>query len=168
MPTSRQVDAIRRVVAAFEGSDWSEIDVRWGDVRVHLAARPPSDALAAVPNTEPAAVAVDDAGVGVAASGEHVESGPGATPHLDTGTHVVVAPSPGVFWRSPQPGAPPFAEVGAAVEASSTLCIIEVMKLMNHLKAGVDGVVVAVFGENGVAVQKGEPLFAIAPVGSGT
>jgi biotin carboxyl carrier protein len=75
----------------------------------------------------------------------------------------VVAPSPGIFWRSPEPGAPPFADVGDTIDASATVCIVEVMKLMNHLKAEVGGTVVAVYGVNGVAVQKGEPLFAIAP-----
>ena len=85
-----------------------------------------------------------------------------ATP-LPAGAHVVVSPSPGILWRSPEPGAPPFADVGDVVDASATVCIVEVMKLMNHVKAGVSGEVVAVYVENGVAVQKGEPLFAIAP-----
>jgi biotin carboxyl carrier protein len=76
---------------------------------------------------------------------------------------VVVSPSPGIFWRSPEPGAPPFADVGDTIDASATVCIVEVMKLMNHLKADVDGTVVAVYGVNGVAVEKGQPLFAIAP-----
>jgi acetyl-CoA carboxylase biotin carboxyl carrier protein len=79
------------------------------------------------------------------------------------GAHVVVSPSPGIFWRSPEPGAPPFADVGDTIDASATVCIVEVMKLMNHLKAGVGGTVVAVYGVNGVAVEKGQPLFAIAP-----
>ena len=54
------------------------------------------------------------------------------------------------------------AEVGVSLDASSTVCIVEVMKLMNHVKAGVGGEVVAVYVENGVAVDKGQPLFAIA------
>ena len=58
---------------------------------------------------------------------------------------------------------PPFADVGHTVEASATLCIVEVMKLMNHVKASVSGEVVAVYCENGVAVQKGQALFAIVP-----
>ena len=74
----------------------------------------------------------------------------------------MVAPSPGIFWRSPEPGLPAFADVGDVVEASATVCIVEVMKLMNHVKAGVSGEVVAVYCDNGVAVQKGQALFAIA------
>ena len=94
---------------------------------------------------------------------EYVKAPPsGAVPPADA-PHVIRAPSPGIFWRSPEPGAPPFADVGDVIEPSATVCIVEVMKLMNHIKAGVDGVVVAVYGENGVAVQKGDPLFGIVP-----
>jgi acetyl-CoA carboxylase biotin carboxyl carrier protein len=82
------------------------------------------------------------------------------------GAHVVVSPSPGILWRSPEPGLPPFAEVGDTVDASSTVCIVEVMKLMNHVKAGVAGEVLNVYGANGASVHKGEALFAIAPSGS--
>ena len=85
---------------------------------------------------------------------------------LPAGAHVVVSPSPGILWRSPQPGAPPFADIGDVVDASSTVGIVEVMKLMTHVKAGVSGEIVAVCVDNGVAVQKGAPLFAIAPSGS--
>ena len=89
-----------------------------------------------------------------------------SAPALPTGAHVVVSPSPGILWRSPEPGAPPFADIGDVVDASATVGIVEVMKLMTHVKAGVGGEIVAVCVENGVAVQKGEPLFAIAPTGS--
>jgi biotin carboxyl carrier protein len=54
-------------------------------------------------------------------------------------------------------------DLGHTVEASATVCIVEVMKLMNHVKASVSGEVVAVYCENGVAVRKDQALFAIAP-----
>ena len=77
-----------------------------------------------------------------------------------------MSPSPGIFWRSPEAGLPPFADAGHPGVAAATVCIVEVMKLMNHVKAGVSGVVVAVYVENGAAVHKGQALFAIAPSGS--
>ena len=77
-----------------------------------------------------------------------------------------MSPSPGILWRSPEPGLPPFADVGDTLDASATVCIVEVMKLMNHVKAGVSGEVVAVYSGNGETVQKGQALFAIAPAGS--
>jgi acetyl-CoA carboxylase biotin carboxyl carrier protein len=147
----RDLDAIKRVIDAFERSDWTEIDVRSGDVRVHLVAG------GAPTRTEPTPSAPihDDPAPQIAPT---VDEAP-----LPPGARVVVSPSPGIFWRAPQPGAPPFAAVGDTVAAHATIGIVEVMKLMNHVKAGVDGRVVAVFASDGVAVGKGERLVAIAP-----
>ena len=78
----------------------------------------------------------------------------------------VTAPMVGTLYRAPEPGAPPFVDVGSRVEVGAQLCIIEVMKLMNHVTAGVSGLVVAVYGDNGAMVRKGQPLFAIDPSGS--
>jgi acetyl-CoA carboxylase biotin carboxyl carrier protein len=69
----------------------------------------------------------------------------------------------GTFYRSPEPGAPPFVEPGSRVEADTILCIIEVMKLMNSVTAGVAGVVAHVFVENAQMVEYGQPLIAIRP-----
>jgi biotin carboxyl carrier protein len=78
----------------------------------------------------------------------------------------VVAPSPGLFWRCPSPGAPPFAEVGMRVEADAVLCIVEVMKLMNTVTAPCAGVVVDVLVGNGEQVERGQSLFRIRPDGA--
>jgi acetyl-CoA carboxylase biotin carboxyl carrier protein len=177
MGVSSSLDAIRRVVEAFERSEWSEIDVRSGDVRVHLATGAPSGSPArtSVPAAPTSATAVgpgpDGAGDdSVDAASDQPAAATGATivppTVLPTGAHVVVSPSPGILWRSPEPGAPPFADIGDVVDASATVGIVEVMKLMTHVKAGISGEIVVVCVENGVAVQKGEPLFAIAPSGS--
>jgi acetyl-CoA carboxylase biotin carboxyl carrier protein len=161
---SSDLEAIRRVVDAFERSDWAEIDVRTGGVRVHLAACDPSGVPAGPRagdrTASPASTAAPDAAAVRAPSAD------APAPELPPGTHVVVSPSPGICWRSPEPGAPHFVDVGDDIDASATVCIVEVMKLMSHLKAGVSGRVVAVYGENGVAVEQGQPLFAIAPPGS--
>jgi len=74
---------------------------------------------------------------------------------------VLSSPSPGLFWRSPKPGAPPFTEVGASVDADTTVCIVEVMKLMNHIKAGAVGTVAEIHCENGQVVELGSPLITI-------
>jgi len=158
MIVSGSQDAIRRVVEAFERSDWSEIDVRFGDVRVRLATRADTTADATA-DASPVRGEPD-----AEAPGPSITAEPAAS--IPAGAHVVVAPSPGIYWRSPEPGAPPFADVGQVVEASATVCIVEVMKLMNHVKAGVGGQVVAVYGTDGVAVHKGQVLLAIDPAGS--
>ena len=77
--------------------------------------------------------------------------------------HAVRSPMVGTFYRSPMPGEPPFVEIGQAVEPDTVLCIIEVMKLMNSIEAGVRGTVREIFVANGTAVDAGEVLMAIEP-----
>jgi len=77
--------------------------------------------------------------------------------------HVVRSPMVGTFYRSPAPDADPYVEVGDEVGPDTVLCIIEAMKVMNELKAEVEGTVVAILVENGEPVEYGQPLFHIAP-----
>lgn len=89
---------------------------------LEVVARPKVHATAppAVPNADP------------------MEAVPGevaARPHLID----VSTPLPGTFYRAPQPGAPPFVEIGSMVDATTVVCIIETMKLMNSVRAGLRG-----------------------------
>jgi len=74
---------------------------------------------------------------------------------------VVKSPIVGTFYRSAEPGAAPFVEVGQHVKKDEVLCIIEAMKLMNEITSEYDGEIVSVYVENGKPVQYGERLFAI-------
>ena len=74
---------------------------------------------------------------------------------------VIKSPLVGTFYQSSEPGARAFATVGDAVKKGDVLCIIEAMKLMNEIKSECDGEVVAVYVENGQAVQFGDRLFAV-------
>jgi acetyl-CoA carboxylase biotin carboxyl carrier protein len=67
----------------------------------------------------------------------------------------------GIFYRAPEPGSPPFVEVGDVVAAGQTLCMLEAMKLFNELKADVDGRVRAVHVDNGQPVEFGTLLFEL-------
>ena len=80
---------------------------------------------------------------------------------------LVDIPSPmlGTFYRAEAPGAAPFVEVGASVDAETTVCIIEVMKMMNSVPAGVSGTIAEIVPENGQLVEYGEPLFRVKPAG---
>jgi len=78
----------------------------------------------------------------------------------------VEAPMVGVFYRAPQPGAPPFVEEGETVAAGQTLCILEAMKLMNEIKADSAGIVRAIHVGNAEPVEFGQLLFELEPVGS--
>ncbi|MHB8147960.1 MAG: acetyl-CoA carboxylase biotin carboxyl carrier protein [Vulcanimicrobiaceae bacterium] len=77
---------------------------------------------------------------------------------------AVVAPMLGTFYRAPAPDAPPFVEVGAEVSPDDTLCIIEVMKLMNTIKAEHRGRVAAVLVENASMVEFGQSLIVFDAV----
>ena len=75
--------------------------------------------------------------------------------------HVVKAPMVGTFYRSPNPGAAPFVDVGATVKEGDPLCIIEAMKLLNEIEADKAGVIKEILVENGEPVEYGQPLFVI-------
>lgn len=74
---------------------------------------------------------------------------------------LVESPMVGTFYRAASPDGPPFVEEGASVRKGQTLCIIEAMKMMNEIEAGVEGRVVRIICENGQPVQYGEPLMVL-------
>ncbi len=83
-----------------------------------------------------------------------------ATPEAPSG-HEVTSPLVGSFYRSPSPEAEPFVREGDKVDAETVLCIIEAMKVMNEIRAGVSGVVREILVKNTDAVEFGQPLFRI-------
>jgi acetyl-CoA carboxylase biotin carboxyl carrier protein len=85
------------------------------------------------------------------------------TSEVESGVTVVKSPIVGTFYRTPDPSAPPFVDVGDRVRVGQVLCIIEAMKLMNEIEAEVAGEVVKVHRESGQPVQYGEALFSIRP-----
>jgi acetyl-CoA carboxylase biotin carboxyl carrier protein len=70
----------------------------------------------------------------------------------------------GTFYRSPQPGSPAYVEVGDVVAPGQTLCILEAMKLMNEVKAELEGVVRSINVENAQPVEFGQVLFELEPL----
>ena len=94
-----------------------------------------------------------------ASSGAATEAA-AVTPTAAAG-HTVKSPMVGTFYRSSSPGAPSFVEVGAQVKEGDTVCIIEAMKILNEIEADKSGTVTQILGENGQAVEYGQPLFII-------
>ena len=88
-------------------------------------------------------------------------AGPISTAPQEVELAVVKSPIVGTFYRSSEPDAPSFVEIGTTVKKGQVLCIIEAMKLMNEIDSEYDGEVVNVYVENGQPVQYGERLFAI-------
>jgi acetyl-CoA carboxylase biotin carboxyl carrier protein len=79
------------------------------------------------------------------------------------GARTIEAPLLGTFYRAEAPGATPFVDVGTDVEPGTVVCLIEVMKMMNSIEAGVAGTIVEVCAENAQLVQYGDPLFRVEP-----
>ncbi len=69
----------------------------------------------------------------------------------------------GTFYASPNPESPPFVKVGDHVGPTTTVCVIEAMKVFNEIPAEVSGQVVAVLVDNGEPVEFGQPLFKVDP-----
>jgi acetyl-CoA carboxylase biotin carboxyl carrier protein len=82
---------------------------------------------------------------------------------VDTDLHTVASPMLGTFYRAQAPGAPPFVDLGTRVEQDTVVCLIEVMKMMNSVPAGVVGTIVEVCAENAELVENGAPLFQVRP-----
>jgi acetyl-CoA carboxylase biotin carboxyl carrier protein len=79
----------------------------------------------------------------------------------EAGLHIITSPIVGTYYRSPNPEAGPFVNVGDRVGKGKVLCIIEAMKLMNEIESDVDGVIVTIYPQNGQPVEYGEKLFAV-------
>jgi oxaloacetate decarboxylase alpha subunit len=136
-------ERIRELVKIVQESGVGEIEIEDEGMRVSVRrADEPAFAVAAAP----AAAAGEPAGAVPAANGDLVR---------------VESPMVGIFYRAPEPGSPPFVEVGDVVAAGQTLCMLEAMKLFNELKADVDGRVRAVHVDNGQPVEFGTLLFEL-------
>ena len=153
-PTYDDLLAIVRLIES--GSRFSEFRLRSGDIEVEVMR--PNGAGGAVAAPAPAAVAP------TTESQSTLTPVRGGTPEplaLAPDTQLVRAPMVGTFYRAPEPTAPPFVEVGTRVKPETIICIIEVMKLMNSIPAGVAGVVTQVFVGNAEPVEFGQPLIGI-------
>jgi acetyl-CoA carboxylase biotin carboxyl carrier protein len=155
-------DEITRILDMMREHELSEFELERENFKIRLrkhsaghwvaAAAPPAvPAAPAMPGMPPAGTAPAAGAAVFAAADEEMELA------------VVKSPIVGTFYRSSEPGAKPYAEVGDTVKKGQVLCIIEAMKLMNEINAEIDGEVVKIYVENGHAVQYGERLFAIKP-----
>ena len=88
---------------------------------------------------------------------------PRPTDQEEDGFVAIKAPMLGTFYRAPKPGAPPFVEVGQLVSADDSVCIIEVMKLFNTVKANMRGRIAKICAENGQMVEYQQTLFLVEP-----
>lgn len=151
---------VAEIIRILEGSGYGELELEterfrlllrrnadgagWSQQRESRSDAPPEAAALPDRPAEPAAAVTDD-------------------PGEDSGLLRVDAPIVGTFYRAPAPGEAPFVEVGSRVEPDTVVAIIEVMKLMNSVPAGVSGEVAEVCVENAELVRQGQCLLRVRP-----
>jgi len=152
-------DDVREILRIIDESDLDELVVETEGFALHVSKRgAPEGAPPRAPQGRRGPRVGAPSGP---AAPQPQRTGPNVEPH--DGLVTVESPMLGTFYRAEAPGADPFVEVGASVEPGTTVCIIEVMKMMNSVPAGVAGTVAEVLAENGQLVEYGAPLFRVSP-----
>ena len=152
------LDRLRRLVELMEEHDLREVDLRQSEHRIRLrrgietCAAPPLSAPAVAASATNPATSVSAAGNSSAAAARSAAE-----------DHIVVVRSPmvGTFYARANPNAEPFVKVGDLVDAETTICIIEAMKVFNEIPAETRGKIVAVLVDEEEPVDHGRPLFKI-------
>lgn len=141
---------IRELADLLNETGLTEIELEHKDLRVRVARNAAPAAVTAV--APAAAPAPQPAAAAAPASGDSA---------LAQHPGTVISPMVGTAYRSPEPGAPPFVEVGSTVKEGQTVMIVEAMKTMNHIPSPRSGTVSEIMVEDGQPVEFGEPLVVI-------
>jgi acetyl-CoA carboxylase biotin carboxyl carrier protein len=159
-----EFDEINRILDIVREHELSEFELEREGFKIRIKkgtlAQPPAPSAAPVVHHVVPAPAQPQPSVSSLVQLEAVPN-PTAPASEELDLAIVKSPIVGTFFRSSEPGAAPFVEVGSTVKKGEVLCIIEAMKLMNEIDSEYDGEIVKVYVENGQAVQYGERLFAI-------
>ncbi len=139
---------IKKLIEIIEESGIAEIEIKEGEEAIRISrygSAPAPVAYAPAPAPSPAAAPV----IAAVPAEEKI-----------TG-HIVKSPMVGTFYRSASPGTKVFVEIGQAVLAGDTLCIIEAMKILNQIEADKSGTITQILVGNAEPVEYGQPLFVI-------
>jgi len=146
---------LKKIIDLVKENDIVEFDLQDGEFRLATKLRGSDPVYVSAP-------------VSVAAPSAHAAAAPAGTPAPAPAPAAekasIKSPMVGTFYRSSSPDSEPFAKPGTVVDADSTVCIIEAMKVMNEIKAEVKGRITRVLVENAQAVEFGQPLFEIEPL----
>ena len=153
------LDDVREILALMRDNGLSEFEIERDGLKLRL--RKDSAGTVMAPLAAAAYTQNVAAPQAVAAAVGPVGATPAEVADAEIELAVVKSPIVGTFYRSSEPGAASFVEIGTSVKKGQVLCIIEAMKLMNEIDSEYDGEIVNVYVENGQPVQYGERLFAI-------
>jgi acetyl-CoA carboxylase biotin carboxyl carrier protein len=147
---------VKKLIELLEESGIDELEIREGEESVRISRHSKQPAFMQQPMY---AQAPAPAAAPVAAAPVATEAAVPAAAKLN-GT-VVRSPMVGTFYRASGPTSANFVEVGQSVKKGDILCIVEAMKMMNHIEAETSGVIESILGENGQPVEYDQPLFTI-------
>jgi acetyl-CoA carboxylase biotin carboxyl carrier protein len=160
-------EKIQQLAKILRDSDLGEILVEEEGIRIRLRKTAPAKGREYVALPTPMAAAPMAAAMHAPAAPAPAAAPAAAAaapvPQAEAGLVPFSSPMVGTFYRSPSPDRDPFVQVGTRINADSTLCIIEAMKVMNEIKAEMGGEIAKVLVENGAPVEFGQPLFLIRP-----
>jgi acetyl-CoA carboxylase biotin carboxyl carrier protein len=145
------------LIAKLDGGEYDSVSVAFGDVSVQLSRNNPIGREPVDVAASPGAMSRELAPVPIDAP-DHSHP---AHPIAEALGAAITAPMLGVFYRRPAPGAEPFVAPGDSVDPETTIGIIEIMKLMNPVPAGVAGIIARFEAEDGAQVQFGQVLARI-------
>ena len=152
-----ELKRVRELIDLMIKNDLVEIEVVDGDSKVLLKRPQPAHApvMMQAPMVPAGGVMVGGGGVG-----EQIQQ-----PAEEESDDLVEISSPivGTFYASPSPDSKPFVKSGSHVDEDTVVCIIEAMKVMNEIKAQMDGTIVEVLCKAGQAIEFGQPLFKVRP-----
>jgi acetyl-CoA carboxylase biotin carboxyl carrier protein len=154
------LDQLKQILDLARDHELSELEIEQEGMRLRIRRDGLIGQVLQVPPLAAAAPALPPPGPS-AVGGSAVASAAAEAADSEIELAVVKSPIVGTFYRSSEPGAPPFVEVGTTVKKGQVLCIIEAMKLMNEIDSEFDGEIVNIYVEAGQPVQYGERLFAI-------
>ena len=160
-------DDVQRLIKLLDSSHFDELHLEAEGIKLTLRRNGAPSAAPAAPSAAPApAVSTSPAAAPSIAPARATAVAPVATamPTSDPTLLEIRAPMLGTFYGAPKPGADPFIAIGARVTADSAVGIIEVMKLMNSISAGVEGVLVEVLVRDGDLVEFEQVLMRVRPV----
>jgi acetyl-CoA carboxylase biotin carboxyl carrier protein len=150
---------IEHILELVRQHELSEFELERDGLKLRVRKASPAVATYAVPAAPPLPAPAAPYATAPAAPAAAAPAAPADADSVELA--VVKSPIVGTFYRSPEPGAASFVEVGQKVRKEQVLCIIEAMKLMNEITSEYEGEIVSVYVENGKPVQYGERLFAI-------
>ena len=151
---------ILEVLELFQKSGWEDLTLESGGLRLSISKTGKAQTFARSPGeTRDAPVHQEEA----SRVSPGLQKPVASSPAIDPRWIAVKAPMLGTFYSAPKPGAPPFVALGQAVTADDNVCILEVMKLMNYVKAGASGKVAHIAIANGDLAEFDQALIYIDP-----